>query len=116
MERVTDNEFAETKIRGCNPGYVITSDGVVIIDTPQLPTRAVQMRKEAEEHGRIRYLINTEHHVDHIFGNYYFRGAGLVVSHEYVKKEFMVIYPESILTKRQEANPTDDPEEVAFPR
>ena len=31
---------------------------------------------EAESHGPIRYLINTEHHVDHIFGNYWFQGAG----------------------------------------
>ena len=66
MQKVTDNVFTDTTIRGCNPSFVVTSDGVVVIDTPQLPTRAVAMRKEAEEHGPIRYLINTEHHVDHI--------------------------------------------------
>ncbi|GAB6277776.1 MAG: hypothetical protein SAMD01599839_23160 [Rectinema sp.] len=38
MEQLTKNVFAETKLRGCNPGYVVTSDGVVVIDTPQLPT------------------------------------------------------------------------------
>ena len=47
MERVTDNVYAETKIRGCDPGYVVTSGGVVVIDTPQLPTHAVKMREEA---------------------------------------------------------------------
>jgi cyclase len=46
---------------------VTTSAGVVVIDTPQLPTKAVAMRQEAESHGPIRYLINTENHVDHIF-------------------------------------------------
>ena len=75
MEQVTPNVFTTTKLRGCNPSYVVTSDGVVVIDTPQLPTRAVAMRAKAELHGPIRYLINTEHHVDHIFGNYWFKGA-----------------------------------------
>jgi len=111
MEKVTHNIFTETKVRGCNPSFVTTSDGVVVIDTPQLPTKAVAMRKEAESHGPIRYLINTEHHVDHIFGNYYFKGAGTVVHHQGVYDRFMVVYPElDPFTYAAEAIPTDDPE------
>ncbi len=94
MERVAANVFTNTKLRGCNPSFVTTSDGVVVIDTPQLPTRAVAMRAEAETHGPIRYVINTEHHVDHIFGNYYFRGAGAVVNHRELYERFMVVFPE----------------------
>jgi len=117
MQNVTSNVFTETKVRGCNPSYVITSDGVVVIDTPQLPTRAVQMRKEAEAHGPIRYVINTEHHVDHIFGNYYFKGAGEVVHHQGVYDRFMVVFPElDPFAYAKEALPTDDPEgEAIFP-
>ena len=111
MEQVTKNIYAETKLRGCNPGYVITSDGVVVIDTPQLPTYAVKMRKEAESHGPIRYLINTEYHVDHIFGNFYFKGAGTVISHQETAKAFMVVTPEiNPYEYAYEAIPTDDPE------
>ena len=94
MEEVTQNIRTNTKLRGCNPSYVVTRDGVVVIDTPQLPTKAVEMRRLAESHGPIRYLINTEHHVDHIFGNYYFKGAGTVVHHKSVHDLFMVVYPE----------------------
>ena len=65
MQQVTDNVFTTTKVRGCNPSFVVTSDGVVVVDTPQLPTKAVAMRALAEDHGPIRYVINTEHHVDH---------------------------------------------------
>ena len=72
MEQVTPTVYVETAVRGCNPSFVITSAGPVVIDTPQLPTRAVAMRAEVERHGQIQYVINTEHHVDHIFGNYYF--------------------------------------------
>src|SRR5260221_5336479 len=88
LERVTPNVWTTTKLRGCNPSFVTTSDGVVVIDTPQLPTRAVAMRAEAEAHGPIRYLINTEHHVDHIFGNYWFKGV-TVVNHQGLYDNFM---------------------------
>ena len=117
MEQVTDKIFTNTKLRGCNPSFVTTSDGVVVIDTPQLPTKAVEMRAEAEKHGPIRYLVNTEHHVDHIFGNYFFKGAGTVVSHQGVYDNFMVPTPElNPYAYAKEAIPTDDPDgEAIFP-
>ena len=80
MENVTPTIFTETKVRGCNPSFVVTSDGVVIIDTPQLPTKAVEMREMAESYGTLRYLINTEHHMDHWLCNSLFDGD--IVSHE----------------------------------
>ena len=115
METVTANVFTNTKLRGCNPSFVTTSDGVVVIDTPQLPTRAVAMRQEAESHGPIRYLINTEHHVDHIFGNYYFKGAGAVVEHQGLYDNFMTVTPDlDPYAYACEAIPTDDPEGAAI--
>lgn len=117
MQQVTPNVRTATDIRGCNPSYVTTADGVVVIDTPQLPTRAVEMREEAASHGPIRYVVNTEHHVDHIFGNYYFKGAGTVVHHRGVAELFMV--PAPILDPfayAAEAIPTDDPQgQAIFP-
>jgi cyclase len=117
VETVTERVFVETGLRGCNPGYVVTSDGVVVVDTPQLPTKAVAMRREVEERGEVRYLINTEHHVDHIFGNYYFKGAGTVVNHQGVYDNFMVVTPDlDPFAYAAEAIPTDDPEgEAIFP-
>jgi len=117
INRVANDIFAETDMRGCNPGFVVTSEGVVIVDTPQLPASAVRMRKEAEKHGPIRFLINTEHHVDHIFGNYFFNGAGTVISHADVLDEFMVVHPEiNPYEYAKEAVPTDDPDdELLFP-
>ncbi len=94
IEQVSGNAFTTTKLRGCNPSFVTTSDGVVVIDTPQLPTKAVAMRELAESHGPVRYLINTEHHVDHIFGNYFFKGAGTVVNHRALWERFMVVFPD----------------------
>jgi cyclase len=115
MERVTENVCTETQLRGCNPSYVTTSDGVVVIDTPQLPTRAFAMRQDAESHGPIRYLVNTEHHVDHIFGNYFFKGAGTVVHHQGVYDNFMLPTPDlDPYAYAKEALPTDDPDGAAI--
>jgi len=60
MQKITDNVYAETGFRGCNPGFVITTEGVVMIDTPQLPTDAIRWRDEIAKHGSVRYLINTD--------------------------------------------------------
>jgi cyclase len=115
MERVTHNVFTNTRLRGCNPSFVVTSKGVVVVDTPQLPTKAVAMRKEAETHGPVRFVINTEHHVDHIFGNYWFKGAGEVVHHQGVADNFMVPTPDlDPYAYALEAVPTDDPEAAAI--
>ncbi len=115
FEPVTRNVFTDITLRGCNPSYVVTDDGVVIVDTPQLPTRALQMRAEAEDLGPIRYIINTEHHVDHIFGNYYFKGAGTVIHHQGVADNFMV--PTPLLDPfdyAAEAIPMSDPDGAAI--
>ena len=65
MEQVTSNIYTETKIRGCNPSIVFTSEGSVFVDTAQLLSKLLEMRKFALERGPIRYLINTEAHIDH---------------------------------------------------
>jgi cyclase len=115
MQQVTPTVFTDTTLRGCNPSFVVTSAGVVVIDTPQLPTRAVAMRTEAETHGVIRYLINTEHHVDHIFGNYYFKGVDAVVEHQALFDRFMVATPDlDPYEYAKEAIPTDDPDGAAI--
>lgn len=66
MHQVTENVFVETGFRGCNPGFVVTSDGLVLIDTPFRPTDGVVYKKALEKYGTVKYLISAEPHVDHI--------------------------------------------------
>src|SRR3954467_13412081 len=94
MEQVTDRIWTETRVRGCNPSFVVTSAGPVVIDTPQLPTRAFDMRRFVETFGPIQYLVTTEHPVARIFGNYWFRGTGPVVNHQGLSERFITVYPE----------------------
>jgi cyclase len=118
LKEVKKGIFVETKTRGCNPAYVLTSDGVVVIDTPQLPTHAVKMYNEARANGPIRYLINTELHVDHIFGNYYFEEVDHILAHRATVDGFMVPDPGfDPFDYAYEAIPTDDPEgDAIFPK
>ena len=78
MRRISKNVYGEYYFWGCNPGFLVTSDGVVMFDTPQQPIDAVRWRETLLEHGPIRYLINTEPHGDHIMGNAYFPGVEVV--------------------------------------
>src|SRR5215472_13289632 len=78
MRRVTEHVFAEIYFWGCNPGFISTSDGVFMIDTPQQPIDAVRWRERIQEHGPLRHLVNTEPHADHIRGNAYFPGVEVI--------------------------------------
>ncbi len=80
MQKITDNIYVETGFQGCNTSLVVTGDGVVVIDTPMVPVEATKWAAEAEKHGPIRYVINSEPHTDHVSGNCYF--GGLVIAHE----------------------------------
>ena len=75
MQQVGANAYAETEKRGCNFGFVTTTEGVVMIDTPQLPRDAVAWRETVAAQGPVRYIINTEPHGDHVTGNFFFEGV-----------------------------------------
>src|SRR5256714_10715859 len=72
MRQLTKNVFAETQIRGCNHGFVTTSDGIVMIDSPHKPSDALKLKAEIARRGQLRYIINTEPHGDHWTGNAFF--------------------------------------------
>jgi glyoxylase-like metal-dependent hydrolase (beta-lactamase superfamily II) len=72
MEQLTANVFIETGLKGANHGFVTTSDGIVLIDTPHKPSDAMRLKGEIDRRGRLRYIINTEPHGDHWTGNAYF--------------------------------------------
>ncbi|WP_303865026.1 MBL fold metallo-hydrolase [Alkalibaculum bacchi] len=88
MERVTENVFTNTKIRGCNPSIVFTDEGAVFIDTAQWISTLLEMIDFAKSKGPIKYLINTEPHIDHIFGNHWFAGVCPVIGHEKIADTF----------------------------
>lgn len=65
LQQVTENVFADTRVKGCNFGYVTTSDGVVLIDTPMVFSAAARLKEHLASVGPVRYLVITEPHLDH---------------------------------------------------
>lgn len=104
MQQITENIYVECYIRGCNPGFVTTSEGVVMIDTPQLPSDAVRWRDTIAEKGEVRYLINTEPHGDHITGNFFFPTA-TVIAHQGTKERFTIAPLEQLKERMMQTDP-----------
>ena len=100
MQQITSRVYVETKRRGANPGFVTTSQGVVMIDTPYRPSDALMWREEIASRGEVRYLINTEHHFDHFTGNYFF--SGTVVSHQETRKRISWVQVEQVRERIQQ--------------
>lgn len=84
MITLDSNILVETAYQGSNNSIVVTSDGLVLIDSPMLPSDAVHWRRVMGGCGSARYLINTEHHPDHTFGNFFLPGD--IISHTYTKQ------------------------------
>jgi glyoxylase-like metal-dependent hydrolase (beta-lactamase superfamily II) len=108
---VSRSAWAEIYLWGCNPGFVATDDGVVMIDTPQQPIDAVRWRERMLEHGPIRHLINTEPHPDHILGNAYYPGVEVIAQDELADRYRQAV-PSMTSDERLEAMKTSDPDSV----
>ena len=87
MKQITPNVFVETDFIGCNVSFVTTREGIIMVDSPMIPTDALRWRGEVLDRGEVRYLINTEHHPDHVAGNFFFPGIG--ISSEETRREIL---------------------------
>lgn len=79
MKQITKNVYVETEVMGCNHSFITTKEGVVMVDSPLIPEVAIAWREEIAKRGEVIYIINTESHLDHFLGNYFFPGK--VISH-----------------------------------
>ena len=72
LEQLTSNIFVNTGCRGCNFGFLVTTEGIVMFDSPHKPTDAMALKAEVDNRGKLLYIINTEPHGDHWTGNSFF--------------------------------------------
>ena len=107
MQQLTKNVFVDTRVRGCNHGFVTTSEGIVMIDTPHKPTDALKWREEIAQHGRVRYLFNTEPHADHWTGNAFFDAT--IIAHEGVRERILSTATEALMERIETMGPEQLP-------
>lgn len=57
--------------RTANAGFVVTEQGVVVVDTLDTPARGRALAQAISERvdAPLLFVVNTHHHSDHVFGN-----------------------------------------------
>jgi len=87
LTEIDSNVLVETEHLGSNNAIIVTRDGVVLVDSPHRPSDAIRWRRTVECCGKVAYLINTDHHIDHTMGNFFLPGT--VVSHELTRDRLL---------------------------
>ncbi len=81
-ERVTENIYIFTSelYAQVTAGAIVTNEGTVVIDTLPFPRETREMIDflRGESKRGIRYVIDTHHHADHVYGNYLFEEADII--------------------------------------
>ena len=87
MQQIGQGIYIETGYQGCNVGFVVTGEGVILINTPLSPLEARLWRDEIARvtDQEVIYIINTDYHPDCVVGNHVF-GAP-VIAHELAWKK-----------------------------
>jgi glyoxylase-like metal-dependent hydrolase (beta-lactamase superfamily II) len=98
-ERVTEDVyvFISDLYVEVSATIVITPEGCVLIDTLPFPQETKQIREFAQRRcpRGIKYVINTHHHADHVYGSYLFPEAELV-SHRLCREILLRVGQESL--------------------
>jgi len=107
-ERVTEDIFVFTSdlYVQVTAGVVVTTEGVVVIDTLLYPEETKQIKHfiDTRLNLPVRYVINTHHHADHTMGTCFFDGAQ-VISHRLCREILDTRGRDSL--RRSQANATD---------
>ena len=74
-----------------NAGFVVTGDGVVVVDALGSPALAIELIAEIKRitNEPIRYLIVTHFHADHIYGLQAFKAVGATILAHPAGKEYL---------------------------
>jgi cyclase len=82
MDEIAPGIFVETRYRGANIGAIATDRGFVCVDTPPYPADAREWRAQLLQRppGRIRYVVNLDHHRDRVLGNMWLQAP--VIAHD----------------------------------
>jgi cyclase len=88
MRQLTANVIADIGEGRPNPSAIITSEGICMVDGPERPRDIYAWKEEIFKRGEPKYLINCEHHGDHIVANHFFSPPAVIISHQGTREKF----------------------------
>ncbi|HFD40119.1 MAG TPA: MBL fold metallo-hydrolase [Anaerolineae bacterium] len=98
-ERVTEDVYVFISSLYAEVGatVIVTPEGAVVVDTAPFPQETRQIREFALRRcpQGIRYVINTHHHADHVYGSYLFPEAELI-AHRLCRQILLKVGEESL--------------------
>jgi cyclase len=98
-ERVTEDVFVfiSDLYAEVAATVILTPEGAVVVDTLPFPAETQQVREFALQRSPrgIRYVVNTHHHADHIYGSYLFPEAELI-AHRLCRQILLKVGQESL--------------------
>ena len=116
-ERVTEDiyVFNSDLYVQVTAGFVVTSKGIVLIDTLLYPEETLQIKRFIETRLKqpVIYVINTHHHADHTTGTCFFDDAQ-VISH-YSCRELLDTRGRESLERAKETAPDMASAELVLP-
>jgi len=92
IKELAPNVYAYIQARATwfwnNAGFIVGNEYVIVIDSLATVGLTKRFRDDIRKitDKPVRYLINTHHHGDHIWGNHVFSGAS-IISHSYCRRE-----------------------------
>ena len=69
MQKLAPKVFLENKYIGVNLGLVVTSEGLLLVDSPLHPEEVKEWWKVVSERGRPKFLILLDSHPDRVLGS-----------------------------------------------
>ncbi len=89
VTKVSKDVYTITRgsIVNSNTTFVVSDEGVLVIDTRPNPDEALKIIKEIRKvtSKPIKYVINTHFHGDHVFGNQVFAEASAIIAQKNVR-------------------------------
>ena len=105
-ERISDDVYVFTSslYAQVTASAIVTTEGVVVIDTLPFPNESRQVIEYIERRAPIKYVIYTHYHADHTYGGYLFRNAQFI-AHE-LCRELLITRGDAGLKLARAQNPS----------
>ncbi len=110
--QMDDRVFAlcADKIPLNNSGFIVGDDAVLVVDSLITQKRAIEIQEiiSSATNIPIRYLVNTNYHGDHTFGNFWFPRDCKIIAHHYTRQSMCDLDREKSHIKKAMGRAGDD--------